>query len=295
VGVGFEDCCNNDCPAVALERRPRARQGLAGTRLPRREWLSMKKPYDSHELEYRRMKKKGVRSWDERPGSHAPKTRNGIEVNTVRFLNDALAQPWAPNGGKAIELGCGTGPILRHLCKKGFSGLGVDVSKTAIAMAREQSRGLGVRFKQADVCNYPAGKPRTFDLAVDGHCLHCITRQADRKAFLRTVHRLLRNDGLFIVLTMCAPVDRKKFSDVLPTQKLIGRVIYVPYDRAGEYEGTRTVNGRKYLPTRHLGHWRSILTELRTAGFEPQLIRYNRPAANDPIGDLAVGALKVAR
>ncbi len=246
----------------------------------------MKKSYQGHEIQYQKMKNKDVLSWDEMIGHN-----KGITNDTKRFLMDVLAQPWAPKGGKVIELGCGTAPILRWLCKKKFEGLGVDVSKTAIKMAREQSKGFDIRFKRADVCNLSAEKSRTFDLAVDGHCLHCITQPEDRKRFLKNTFRLLKEGGLFIVMTMCAPVDRKMFSNLFQEQKLIDRIIYAPYDRATEYEGSRTFEGRDYIPTRYVGHCKSILTELRRARFHPRLIRYSHPVAQVPFSNLAVGAL----
>jgi len=108
----------------------------------------MKKSYQGHEIQYQKMKNKDVLSWDEMIGHN-----KGITNDTKRFLMDVLAQPWAPKGGKVIELGCGTAPILRWLCKKKFEGLGVDVSKTAIKMAREQSKGFDIRFKRAEKCS----------------------------------------------------------------------------------------------------------------------------------------------
>jgi len=251
----------------------------------------MKKPYEGHEVAYQKMKENGICSWDERHARNSSGKKQEIDVDTKRFLVDVLAQPWAPKGGKVIELGCGTAPILRWICKKGFSGLGVDISKTAIVMAREQSKDLNIRFSRGDICKLGVNKVGEFDLAVDGHCLHCIIQPKDRKAFLENTLRLLKKAGLFIVMTMCAPVDRKIFSSTCKGQKLIDHIIYAPYDRAKEYEGSRTISGRDYVPTRYVPHWKSILSEIRKVGFKPRLLRYNEPAGQDPFGALAVAAL----
>jgi SAM-dependent methyltransferase len=233
------------------------------------------------------MKKKGIRFWDENQGVE----RKAINPDTKRFLNDALAQPWAPKNGKVIELGCGTGPILRWICKRGFSGLGIDVSKTAIAMAKEQSRNPNVKFKKADTRRNDVEKVGKFDLAVDGHCLHCIIRPEDRKAFLKNSFKLLKKGGLFIVMTMCCPADKKIFSN-FKKQKLINHTIYMPFDKAGEYEDYLTFNGRDYMPTRKVPHWKSILSEIQRAGFKIKLLRYNEVSGQeDPLGYLSVAAL----
>lgn len=251
----------------------------------------MKKPYEAHEIAYQKMKKEGIRSWDERYRSNSHGRRRQIDIDTKRFLVDVLAQPWTQKGGKAIELGCGTAPILKWVCKKGFSGLGVDVSKTAITMAREQSNGLNIRFRQGDICKLNVNKAGKFDLVADGHCLHCITVPEDRKTFLKNAFGLLKRGGLFIVMTMCAPVDRKIFSNTCEGQKLIDHTIYAPYEKAREYEGFRTIGGCDYVPTRYIAHWRNILSEIRKAGFQIKLFRCNYPAGQDPTGSLAVGAL----
>jgi len=243
-----------------------------------------KKPYEGHEFEYQRMRENNIRSWDLRDKSEE------IDQATKRFIEDALDQPWAPKSGKAIELGCGTAPLLRWLIKKGFEpGLGVDVSKTAIAMAREQSKGLNLSFKKADLCKSLPGKAGTFDLAVDGHCLHCIIDDKDRQAFLSNTRRLLKKGGLFIVMTMCSPVDRRAFRELSEgRQKVLGHTIYGKGDWGSE--GARNIGGQIYCPTRRVPHWKTILSEISDTGFEVSLFRVNRFRSDDPCSDLCVAA-----
>ncbi|MDD5327969.1 MAG: class I SAM-dependent methyltransferase [Phycisphaerae bacterium] len=248
----------------------------------------MKKPYEGHEIEYKRMEKKGIRSWGERRRIKG----KAIDKGAKRFLSEVLGQRWCPKGGRVIELGCGTGPILRLICKKGFSGLGIDVCKTAIAMAKEQSKGLNVRFKQADICGGDVKRMGKFDLAIDGHCLHCIIQPEDRKAFFENSFKLLKKGGLFVVMTMCSPANRRIFSDVCKGQKLINNIVYAPYDRAGEYEGFRKINGLDYMPTRKVPHWKSILSEIQKTGFKIKLLRYDEADEQEPFGDLRVAALR---
>ena len=80
--------------------------------------LGKKKPYEGHEVIYQRMKKKGILVWGQK-GSGS--TGKSCQPETNNFLKDVLSQPWAPKSGKVIELGCGTGPILRRVYKRGFS------------------------------------------------------------------------------------------------------------------------------------------------------------------------------
>lgn len=251
--------------------------------------MSKKKAYEAHEVLYQRMKAGGLRSWEKLNAQN--EHHNGLEVYMEQFMADALSQPWAPGKGKAIEIGCGTGPIVRWLAKRGFVCLGIDISGTAVAMAREQSKGLDdVRFEQADICDMNPSKLGAFALVVDGHCLHCITQPKDRKAFLHNAHRLLQPGGLFLVATMCRPIDRRAFS-MKHREKLIGSTVYASWARAGEFTHSRTIKGKAYMPTRHIGHWKDILTEIKTAGFRPQLVRLNLHYTDHPISSLCVGAI----
>ena len=248
----------------------------------------MKKPYEGHEIAYRRMRKEGILVWGQK-GSGT--TGKSCHPETNNFLKDVLSQPWAPKGGRAIELGCGTGPILRRVCKRGFSGLGIDVSKTAIAMAKEQSKGLDIRFLHGDVCNLNTRHLGKFDLVIDGLCLHCITETKDRRAYLDNVFKILKDDGLFVLLTMCGPMDKKRFYEVCKDHKIVKKVIYMPFKDKG-YGRLCKFNKKYYLPRRYVGHWKDILLEVRKAGFELKLIRYNADNRKDFCGTLTVGALK---
>jgi SAM-dependent methyltransferase len=248
----------------------------------------MRKPYEGHEIIYKRMKKKGILSWNE---DQSPE-RKAINADVKRFLTDALTQPWSPKKGKVIELGCGTGPILKWICKRNFSGFGIDVSKTAIAMAREQSKSFNIRFKCSDICRDSIEREGKFDLVIDGHCLHCIIRPGDRKAFLKNSFKLLKRGGLFVVMTMCSPADKEIFSNVCGRQKLINHIIFMPFDEAGKYEDFRTFNGRDYMPTRKVLHWKNILSEIEQAGFKIRLLRYHKAVGQEPFGDLSVAAQK---
>lgn len=253
----------------------------------------LRKPYEGHEVVYRRMQKRGVRSWGEREEVGDVEQRRPIDPHNERFLGDAIAQAWAPRSGRVIELGCGTAPILRWFAARGYRGVGVDVCPTALAMARAQSRRMGLTFRQMDACSPALATLGSFDWVIDGHCLHCVITPADRAAFVRNARRLLRPGGVLLVMTMCTPADRREFAVTCKGQHLVGGTIYVPASVSREFEGWRRIRGRECMPTRRVEHWTRILVGLRKARFQARLVRLAAPGKGDPLSSLAVAAVAV--
>ncbi len=237
------------------------------------------------------MKEKGLESWNQTQGKASQPDRH-IEENTERFFVDALAQPYAPKRGKAAEFGCGTGPMLRWLNDRGFSGLGIDISTSAIEMARAQSPRRDLQFRQGNVCSNRIGVARSFDLVLDGNCLHCLTDPHDRSDFLRNAFRLLKSGGVFLVSTMAGPVDLPVFKGLFPDQVLRKCTIFVPTSNPSGFEDCRRIDGKWMLPTRCIEPWERIIRMVETAGFEVKLIRFHKPHGDVPTGYLNLVARK---
>ena len=249
----------------------------------------VKKPYESHDDEYRRMEVAGTKSWFRRNRPW------DIDPHDQHFLKDVFAQPWAPKNGQAIELGCGTGPLTRWLTKKGFKTTGVDISETAVRMARKQSKQFTIDYRVADICTKEVRSFGKFDLCVDGRFFHGITNLKDRNAVLANVRRLLKPKGVFVLMSMCSPIERSSLARQYPDQRILRDVIYYPLTKAGMFSGTKKINGREYLPMRFLGHWKFLLSELQKAGLRPMLVRFNHCLPQELVSSLNVAAVKTRR
>jgi len=101
---------------------------------------------------------------------------------------------------KVIDIGCGTGNHAIRLSKLGFEVTGVDISPAMIKIAKEKDRAK-IRFIQGDMRRLEniILKGQKFDAAI---CLgitisHLITNR-DVQAFLNGLHKILRENGLFI-------------------------------------------------------------------------------------------------
>ena len=100
---------------------------------------------------------------------------------------------------KVIELGCGTGNYVIYLSASGFIATGVDISKTAIEMARNSAvkRKAQCNFIVADVLSEMTEVQDTFDFAYDWELLHHIFPQ-DREKYMKNVYRLLNPGGQYL-------------------------------------------------------------------------------------------------
>jgi SAM-dependent methyltransferase len=231
------------------------------------------------------MKREGIATWNERDGD-AP-----VDRYTERFLVEVFDEPWASKPpGRALELGCGTAPLLRWLRHRGWDGIGVDVSPTAIGMGREQSAGLGLELVVGDVLRLDFLSAASVDLVVDGHCFHCLTDPADHPIFFREVARVLKPGGGFVLNTMCSPVNRKAFRARHGVFR--DKRIYSASKSAPEFEGMIEIRGKPHMPVRYLEDWRLLLRALPRHGLRPRIIRLALSREDEPFSGLCVGAVK---
>jgi SAM-dependent methyltransferase len=78
--------------------------------------------------------------------------------------------------GEVLDVGCGEAAISLHLAERGYTTVGLDLSPTAIEMARAEAarRGLGnASFEVADVSSF-TGYDGRFSTIVDSTLFHSI-------------------------------------------------------------------------------------------------------------------------
>jgi SAM-dependent methyltransferase len=100
---------------------------------------------------------------------------------------------------KAVDLGCGTGHYAIYLAGRGFQVTGIDISPTAIGIARENAKSKGARcdFIAADVLGDLKEVGGTFDFAYDWELLHHIFPE-HRTKYVENVSRLLNPNGRYL-------------------------------------------------------------------------------------------------
>src|SRR5579872_5793347 len=151
--------------------------------------------YEVHEAEYVKRLNAGQVGWE--AGAYDDFFMRPFVAGSIN--RSTFHRP----GARALDLGCGTGALSCQLAEAGFEVTGIDIAPSAITLAREMAarRKLRISFDVADVCAQPFPR-RGFDLVVDGHLLHCIAFEQERRQLLEKIRRSLNTGGEFWVETM---------------------------------------------------------------------------------------------
>ena len=192
-----------------------------------------------HELVYQRLIASGATNWDRTP----------YDEYELRPLVTKVSREWLQPGQRVLVLGCGTGPDACHFAEAGMRVTGIDISRTAIALAKQQAvdRGLDITWIVGDACDLScAGR---FDAVLDAHMLHCLALAADRTALIRSVASTLVVGGRFIIATMIADAATT-FPDTCELDDE-GILWTKPSDDFASVDCIER-EGRRWIPTRHI-------------------------------------------
>jgi tRNA (uracil-5-)-methyltransferase TRM9 len=127
-------------------------------------------------------------------------TRHRIQPGVRRVLDKLKGDE------SILDLGCGNGELARELAKRGQRGpyLGLDFSLPLLKNAEPQLEGLSASFIEADLNQLSniedrLSMPRGWSLITAFAALHHIPSEGIRLNVLHTVHKLLADDGKFIL------------------------------------------------------------------------------------------------
>ena len=199
----------------------------------------MKTNYAAHDWQYQKRRADGKAGWNDAE----------VIVENAAVLADVFQLPHFPRTGRLLEMGCGAGDMGLSLAALGYDVCGVDISSTAVAWAQDKARerSLQANFQVGNVLDLADYADGSFDIVLDGHCLHCIIG-ADRAEFLASAKRVLKPGDLLHINTMCGD----HFADRFPEQ-------FDPENRCQVWDG---------VALRYFGHAEDILAEVKAAGFE---------------------------
>ncbi len=200
----------------------------------------MKTGYLLHDRQYQKRRAAGKLGWGD---------ADDVADNCTP-LGVTLAADCYPKSGRVLELGCGAGDLSLELAKRGYEVSGVDIAPAAIEWARDKARerGLSADFQVGSVLDLAGYADASFDMVLDGYCLHCIIGD-DRPKFYAAARRVLKPGGMLHINTMWA--------DTLLTDESLGG--YDPQTRCQIWDG---------VALRYFGLPEELLAETAAAGFE---------------------------
>jgi SAM-dependent methyltransferase len=119
------------------------------------------------------------------------------EVIVAEALDDAPAVPAGRQ--RAVEIGSGLGRICQALSRRGFTEvIGIDISPTMTARARELVDGPGVRFEVGDGQGLAAVESGSADLVLTFTVFQHMADQRLIAGYLREAARVLRPGGVLV-------------------------------------------------------------------------------------------------
>jgi len=122
-------------------------------------------------------------------------------TDLVVFDQQVIAR-YCKQPGLVVDLGCGTGRALLPLLKKGFQGIGVDLSRPMLQtlLSKAEQNGKSVWAIQANIVELGCLKDEIADYCL---CLFStigmIHGRSNRRRVLEHVARILKPSGIFIV------------------------------------------------------------------------------------------------
>lgn len=225
----------------------------------------MKAYYDAHESAYKEIKEKGFVGWGNKQS-----LADLNDAKTLEYLKSSISD-WVGQERavrNALDLGCGTGTTAFTMAKMGFDVTGIDISETAIGMARDLAvvQNLNIQFIIGDILRLKELNQR-FDLIYDSHCLHCIVFDEDREAVFSGVKESLAENGIFILDTSVMNASWNPESD-FDSLRFDENYILWHKTKPSQNRGVIEVDGQHWCAQRRFYPAAKIMEEVTQAGFK---------------------------
>jgi SAM-dependent methyltransferase len=113
---------------------------------------------------------------------------------------------------RALDIGCGTGNYSLYLAAQGFTITGLDVSESAIQVARAKAaqKGADITFAVADMRGDVSHVAGGFEFALEWMIMHHILPD-ERQGYLKNLLTLLSDEALCLSVSFSA--EDPKFGD----------------------------------------------------------------------------------
>jgi len=143
-----------------------------------------------------------------------PKPQNCI-LTFLKYLRKE--QGLRVEGLKVLDLGSGTGRNANYLAERGNDVVGMEISDTALSLARERATEMGVEVNYLDRSigrKYPFPEGY-FDVILDVTSSNSLD-EAERMVYLEEVARTLKDGGYFFVRALAKDKNAKNLMKIRP-------------------------------------------------------------------------------
>ena len=129
-------------------------------------------------------------------------TKNeGPQADTLRFLKFLKkGEKYRVEDRVILDLGCGTGRNANYLAERGNIVIGIEISKTAINLAKDRAREIGVEvdYRMGDIGEKYNIEDNSIDVVLDITSSNSLDEKG-RDIYLNEVNRVMKKDGYFFV------------------------------------------------------------------------------------------------
>ncbi len=163
----------------------------------------------------------------------------GWELGKPRPILVEYIESGATKKGEALDVCCGAGTNTIYMAKKGFNTTAVDISKTAIKIAKERAvqANVNINFLIESFVDLSFRDER-FDFIFDMGCFHHVEVE-ERTRFIYGVQRVLKNGGVYMLT--CFSYRNGLAWNHFTRQQLIE--MFSGYFRMGEFRHYASVEG----------------------------------------------------
>ncbi|HAE36378.1 MAG: methyltransferase type 11 [Candidatus Nomurabacteria bacterium GW2011_GWF2_35_66] len=127
------------------------------------------------------------------------------QADTLRFLKFLKKEKKYQVLDKVVlDLGCGTGRNSNYLAEMGNSVIGIEISKTAINLAKNRAKDLGVEvdYRLSDMGDRYDIEDNSVDIILDVTSSNSLNEHG-REIYLNEMNRILKTGGYIFIRALC--------------------------------------------------------------------------------------------
>ena len=145
-------------------------------------------------------------AWDREYKNPLLVTKNeGPQADTLRFLKFLKKkQKYRIEDKVMLDLGCGTGRNSNYLADLGNKVIGIEISKTALHLAKTRANDMGVNvdYRFGDIGEKYDIPDNSMDVILDVTSSNSLDEKG-RIIYLEEMNRVLKEDGYIFVRALC--------------------------------------------------------------------------------------------